>query len=49
MKNCNLGKSRVALLQCTDYDEDKVYKTVREGLDLLGGIEKFVGKEEKFF
>ncbi|MEY8764598.1 MULTISPECIES: DUF362 domain-containing protein [Clostridium] len=47
MKNCNLGKSRVALLQCTDYDEDKVYKTVREGLDLLGGIEKFVGKEEK--
>jgi uncharacterized protein (DUF362 family)/NAD-dependent dihydropyrimidine dehydrogenase PreA subunit len=46
-RNYDLEKSRVVLLECTDYDEDKVYKIVREGLGLLGGIEKFVSKEER--
>lgn len=42
-----MKKSRVILLECTDYDEDKVYRTVKRGLELLGGIENFMRKDEK--
>lgn len=38
--------SRVAVLRCTDYSEENVYRTMKAGIDLLGGIGRFVGPEE---
>lgn len=40
-------KSVVALVPCADYNIDAVYRAVAQGISLLGGIEKFVSKEEK--
>jgi uncharacterized protein (DUF362 family)/Pyruvate/2-oxoacid:ferredoxin oxidoreductase delta subunit len=40
-------KSRVAIVRCSDYNEDIVYKALKRGIDLLGGIEEFVKKGEK--
>ena len=34
--------SRVVLLRCDSYDRDEVYSIVRRGIELLGGIEKFI-------
>lgn len=42
-----MEKSRVILLPCEDYEEEKVYNLMKEGLDLLGGISRLIGKEEK--
>ena len=42
-----MEKSIVALVPCEDYDEEKVYRAVQKGLELIGGIEQFVSKEEK--
>ncbi len=39
--------SKVAIIKCSSYDEDKVYQSVLKGIDLLGGISQFVGKDEK--
>lgn len=40
-------KSRVILLPCNTYREDAVYESLKQGLDLLGGIRSFVRQEEK--
>ena len=40
-------KSRVILLYCDSYDEDKVYEKIKDGFELLGGIDKFIKKDEK--
>lgn len=40
-------KSKVALIPCDNYDEEKVYAAVKQGFDLLGGIEQFVKKEDR--
>ena len=42
-----MSKSRVALVRCETYDDDKVYKAIRSGLDLLGGISRFAKPGER--
>lgn len=42
-----MNKSKVALIRCETYDEEKVYKAVRYGLDVLGGAAQFVKPGEK--
>jgi len=39
--------TRVALVRCESYDRDDVGKAVARGIDLLGGIDRFVRKGEK--
>lgn len=41
-----MKKSRVILLSCNSYREEVVYNNLKTGLDLLGGIQSFVKKEE---
>ena len=40
-------KSKVALIKCKEYDIKLVYSAIKKGIDLLGGIENFVKKDEK--
>lgn len=40
-------KSQVVLLQCTSYEEETVYRKIRKGLELLGGLQTYVSAEEK--
>lgn len=40
-------KARVAIVPCRSYDEETVYRAVRQGIDMLGGIETFVKPQEK--
>ncbi len=42
-----MSPSVVALVPCADYEEERVYEAVRDGLALLGGAELFVKPEEK--
>lgn len=42
-----MKKSRVVLLRCESYDDDAVFKTVRRGLELLGGLESFIHIDER--
>jgi uncharacterized protein (DUF362 family)/Pyruvate/2-oxoacid:ferredoxin oxidoreductase delta subunit len=32
----------VSIIRCSDYDDARVYRAVKEAVDLVGGIEKFV-------
>ncbi|MDO5540419.1 MAG: DUF362 domain-containing protein [Eubacteriales bacterium] len=41
------GKSKVILIPCSSYDEEEVYRAMKQGIEMLGGIERFVKKEEK--
>lgn len=40
-------KSKVILLPCDSYEEEQVYEKIKLGIELLGGWESLVGKEEK--
>ena len=40
-------KTKVALIKCPDYDPELVFQAVRKGVDLLGGIGRFVSPAEK--
>jgi len=40
-------KSKVVVLRCSTYDNQQVFETVKKGVELLGGIDKFFDKEEK--
>ena len=40
-------KAKVSLVECSDYDPERVFKAVRKGVDLLGGIGRFAGATEK--
>lgn len=40
------AKSKVVLLPCNSYREEFVYEKLKEGLDLLGGIEEMIQKDE---
>lgn len=40
-------KSQVAIVACGDYDPPKVEEAVRQAVDLIGGIDRFVKKGEK--
>lgn len=42
-----MQKSKVVLLPCSSYREDLVYESSKKGLELLGGLDSLVGKEEK--
>lgn len=39
--------SEVAVIQCKSYDSKEVYDAVKRGINLLGGIEEFVSRQEK--
>lgn len=41
-----MGKTKVVLIPCGSYDEETVFRVMKQGLDMLGGIESFVKKEE---
>ena len=38
--------STVSVVRCDSYDEEKVYTCLKKGLAVLGGVEKFVKKDE---
>lgn len=40
-------RSRVAVVYCDSYDSEKVYRAMCRGIDMIGGIESFVGKDER--
>lgn len=40
------AKAKVAVVPCGSYEETEVYEAVKKGIDLLGGIEKFVKPQE---
>lgn len=40
-------KSRVVILGCESYDSQLVYEKLKTAIDLLGGIDHFVNREEK--
>ena len=42
-----MERSKVVLMPCGSYEEETVYRAVREGLALLGGLSGFVSQEEK--
>ncbi len=39
--------SKVALIPCDNYDEEKVYQAVQKGFELLGGLGQYVKKDDK--
>jgi uncharacterized protein (DUF362 family)/NAD-dependent dihydropyrimidine dehydrogenase PreA subunit len=42
-----MSKSRVAAVRCTTYENDEVLKSIKQGIDLLGGISRYVKPGEK--
>ncbi|MCQ2555326.1 MAG: DUF362 domain-containing protein [Clostridia bacterium] len=42
-----MEKTRVVVLKCDDYEEEKVYSLMKKGLEKIGGVEKYIGKDEK--
>ena len=42
-----MKKSRVAVIKCDTYDDEQVYEAVRTGIDLLGGISRFIKSGER--
>jgi len=42
-----MGKSLVALVPCSKYDEELVNEKVKEAINLLGGLESIINKDEK--
>ena len=40
-------KSKVVLLPCREYDEEKIYTLLKQGLDFLGGLENLIPKDTK--
>lgn len=42
-----MNKSTVALVKCDTYDDEHVRQAVEEGLDLLGGISRFIKPGER--
>ena len=40
-------KSKVVLLPCREYDEEKIYTLPKQGLDFLGGLENLIPKDAK--
>ncbi len=42
-----MTKSKVAIIYCDSYNEEKVYQAVKKGINLIGGINQFVKPKEK--
>ena len=40
-------RSRVIVVPCDNYDEELVYRSIRAGIDALGGLGRFVSQNEK--
>ena len=40
-------KSKVVLLPCREYDEEKIYTLLKQGLDFLGGLENLIPIDAK--
>lgn len=40
-------KSKVIVLACDSYQEELVYERISKGIELLGGLENLIGKNEK--
>lgn len=40
-------KSTVAIIPCDTYDEEKVYSAISKGIELIGGIDSLINKNEK--
>lgn len=40
-------QAKVSIVKCEDYESEKVYQKVKEGINLLGGIDVFVTKGER--
>lgn len=40
-------KSKVVLLPCAAYDGEEIYRLLKDGLSMLGGIGSLIGKQEK--
>lgn len=40
-------KSKVVLLPCREYDEEKIYTLLKQGLDLLGGVNTLIPRDAK--
>jgi len=40
-------KEKVSIVTCADYRPERVYRQLKEGLDLLGGIGAFISKGER--
>ena len=43
----NKYKSKVALIRCSEYENEIVYEAVKKGINLLGGLASFVKQDEK--
>lgn len=41
------GPSTVALVRCATYDPDRVYQALSRGVELLGGVDRFVAPGER--
>lgn len=42
-----MNKAKVALVRCDTYEEDKVFRAIRKGLDLIGGVSVLAKRNEK--
>jgi len=42
-----MSKSQVSVVYCNNYDNEKIYESVKLGINALGGIKKFVLPSEK--
>ena len=40
-------KSKVVVLPCETYEEERIYQLMKNGLEELGGVESLIRKEEK--
>jgi len=47
IKNSKTDNSTVAILKCDSYDPGLIYEKIIQGMELLGGMEKFIKKGEK--
>ena len=42
-----MSKTKVALVRCDTYEDDRVYKAISDGINLLGGISQFARPAER--
>ena len=42
-----IKKSKVVLLPCAEYDEERIYVLLKKGLSLLDGIESLIPMDKK--
>jgi uncharacterized protein (DUF362 family)/NAD-dependent dihydropyrimidine dehydrogenase PreA subunit len=47
VKQTPVDRSTVALVRCPGYDPDEVYRALRRGVELLGGLDRFVRSGER--